>query len=419
MRHLPNLICLLRIALIGPTLVALRAAEYPLALALFIAAAVSDGLDGYLAKRFGWTSDLGRFLDPLADKLLLVALFVQCAWLALVPWWLTAAVVARDVMIGAGALIFRLWFGPLRGRPTADQQGQHGRAAALSDAGAARRQRAAAVARDPRCLCAHRAHHHRNLGRSLPEDLRRARLDAPGAALRGAAMRQLPLGVRLPDRAVFASFLPARNVEALEHARRVAAGEFAGLTWLCGPPGVGKTHLLQAICSAASERLRAGYVPLAEFAPLGIEVLEGLPQLECLCMDDLDAVIGRLEWERAIFALLRELQDAGGRLVLAASAPPALLRWALPDLASRCAAGAVLQLRPLDESEQQAALRLRARVRGFELPEETLQWLQRRFPRDMRSLYELLDTLDEAALAAQRRITIPFIREVLSAPRPR
>jgi DnaA family protein len=232
-------------------------------------------------------------------------------------------------------------------------------------------------------------------------------------------MRQLPLGVRLPDRAVFASFLPARNVEALEHARRVAAGEFAGLTWLCGPPGVGKTHLLQAICSAASERLRAGYVPLAEFAPLGIEVLEGLGQLECLCMDDLDAVVGRLEWERALFALLRELQDAGGRLVLAASAPPALLRWALPDLASRCAAGAVLQLRPLDESEQQAALRLRARVRGLELPDETLQWLQRRFPRDMRSLYELLDTLDEAALAAQRRITIPFIREVLSAARPR
>ncbi|HUL18954.1 MAG TPA: DnaA regulatory inactivator Hda [Steroidobacteraceae bacterium] len=232
-------------------------------------------------------------------------------------------------------------------------------------------------------------------------------------------MRQLPLGVRLPDRAVFASFLPARNVEALEHARRVAAGELAGLSWLCGPPGVGKTHLLQAICSAASGQLRAGYVPLGEFAALGIGGLEGLGQLQCLCLDDLDAVLGRLEWERAIFALLSELQDAGGRLVLAASAPPALLRWALPDLASRCAAGAVLALRPLDESEQQAALKLRARVRGLELPDETLQWLQRRFPRDMRSLYELLDTLDEAALAARRRITIPFMREVLSAPRPR
>ena len=86
-----------------------------------------------------------------------------------------------------------------------------------------------------------------------------------------------------------------------------------------------------------------------------------------------------------IFALLRELEDDGGRLVLAAQAPPALLPWALPDLGSRCAAGAVLQLRVLDETEQQAALKLRARVRGFELPDETLQWLQRRFPRDMRA----------------------------------
>ncbi len=226
-------------------------------------------------------------------------------------------------------------------------------------------------------------------------------------------MRQIPLGLRLPDRAVFASFLPARNAEALAHAQRVAAGAAGGLTWLCGPHGAGKTHLLQAICAVAGTRLRAGYVPLAEVAHLGVGVLEGLPQLECLCLDDIDSVVGRIEWERGIFGLLRELEDAGGTLVAGAQAPPALLAWALPDLGSRCAAGAVLQLRLLDEAEQGQALKLRAGVRGFELPDETLQWLQRRFPRDMASLYELLDTLDEAALVAQRRLTIPFIREVL------
>ena len=118
MRHLPNLICLIRLALIWPILTALRAGEYRMALALFIIAAASDGLDGYLAKRFDWTSELGKFLDPLADKLLLVTVYVEAAWLGLVPWWLTAAVVARDVMIGLGALIYRLWFGPLHGRPT-------------------------------------------------------------------------------------------------------------------------------------------------------------------------------------------------------------------------------------------------------------------------------------------------------------
>ena len=165
--------------------------------------------------------------------------------------------------------------------------------------------------------------------------------------------------------------------------------------------------------------MRAGYVPLADVAALGVGVLEGLPQLDCLCLDDIDAVAGHEEWERGIFALLRELEDTGGRLIVAAAAPPALLQWALPDLASRCAAGAVLPLRLLDEREQQAALKLRAKLRGFELPDETLQWLQRRFPRDMGSLYELLDTLDEAALVAQRRLTIPFIREVLSVARAR
>jgi DnaA-homolog protein len=232
-------------------------------------------------------------------------------------------------------------------------------------------------------------------------------------------MQQIPLGLRLPDRAVFASFLPARNAEALGHAQRVAAGEAGGLTWLCGPTGSGKTHLLQAISSAASQRVRAGYLPLRACAALGTGVLEGLPQLACLSLDDVDAVVGQGPWEHALFALLRELEEGGGRLVLAAAAPPALLPWTLADLGSRCAAGTVLQLRPLDEAEQQAALRLRARLRGFELPEETLQWLQRRLPRDMSTLYALLDTLDEAALSAQRRLTIPFIREVLSAPRRR
>jgi len=230
-------------------------------------------------------------------------------------------------------------------------------------------------------------------------------------------MQQIPLGLRLADRALFASFLPARNAEALSHAQRVAAGESGGLTWLCGPPAAGKSHLLQAIASAASQRSPAGYLPLRECATLGVGVLEGLPQLACLCVDDVDAVVGRGAWERALFALLRELEDGGGRLVLAAQAPPVLQPWVLADLGSRCAAGAVLQLRALDEAEQQAALKLRARLRGFELPDETLQWLQRRLPRDMRTLYALLDTLDQAALAAQRRLTIPFIREVLSAAR--
>jgi cardiolipin synthase len=118
LRHLPNFICLVRIALIWPTIDSLYSGNYWTALILVAVCAVSDGLDGWLAKRFNWTSHLGKILDPLADKLLLVALFLTSAWINLLPWWLTAIVVARDVMIGFGAVIYRFWFGPLHGRPT-------------------------------------------------------------------------------------------------------------------------------------------------------------------------------------------------------------------------------------------------------------------------------------------------------------
>lgn len=118
MRHIPNLICLVRILLVWPTLDALFEGRYVDALILFAIAAVSDGLDGFLAKRFGWTSQLGKFLDPLADKMLLVGVLVVSTWLGWIPVWFTAIAVARDVTIGLGSLIFTLWFGPLQGRPT-------------------------------------------------------------------------------------------------------------------------------------------------------------------------------------------------------------------------------------------------------------------------------------------------------------
>jgi DnaA-homolog protein len=226
-------------------------------------------------------------------------------------------------------------------------------------------------------------------------------------------VQQLPLGVRLPDRAVFASFLPARNREAVDHVGRIAAGTARGVVWICGATGSGKSHLLQAVCARAGDTMRAGYLPLEELARLGVEVLEGLRQLDCLCLDDLEQTVGQLQWERGLFGIVREAEDSGASILVAAQSPPALLRWALPDLGSRLAGSAVFQLRALNENEQREALQLRARLRGFELPEETSRWLQRRFPRDMRALYGILDTLDEAALVAQRRLTVPFIRSVL------
>ena len=118
LRYLPNLICLGRIALLWPILASLATHAYGWAAVCFAIAGVSDLLDGWLAKRFGWTSELGMWLDPVADKCLLVTVFVVAAWAGLVPRWLTAVVVARDVMIALGALTYLAWLGPLQGRPT-------------------------------------------------------------------------------------------------------------------------------------------------------------------------------------------------------------------------------------------------------------------------------------------------------------
>jgi DnaA-homolog protein len=226
-------------------------------------------------------------------------------------------------------------------------------------------------------------------------------------------MDQIPLGLRLADRAVFETFWPAGNEQLVAHLQAVARGQSSGVTWLAGPHASGKSHLLQASCALAPDARRCGYFPLRQLAALGSAALEGLPHLDLVCLDDMRLAAGDADWERALFGLYRGLEDNGGSLLAAAPEAPALLPWGLKDLESRFSAAAIFTLRPLSESAQRDALMLRAKARGFELPEDVARWLQQRYPRDMGTLYQLLDTLDSAALVAQRRLTLPFIRSVL------
>jgi len=228
-------------------------------------------------------------------------------------------------------------------------------------------------------------------------------------------MRQLPLSVRPHDRALFESFHAGPNAAVVAQLLTLAEHAPPGLTWLYGPAGSGKTHLLQAICARAGAT--ALYLPLSQVSSLGSTALGEWQGARCLCIDELAIVVGQIEWERELFALYRDCEERGACLVMAAREAPAQLPFALPDLASRCAAGHRLGLFALEESEQCVALRLRARQRGFELPEESALYLQRRLPRDMASLFGLLDELDTAALAAQRRLTVPFIRDALARRR--
>jgi len=225
---------------------------------------------------------------------------------------------------------------------------------------------------------------------------------------------QLILGVRLRDSSVFASYLPGRNRPAIDALLALRSGEPPTCVFIHGPAGSGKTHLLQALCAQASQQAdAAAYLPLAAMMPMGPEVLSGCGDLACVCIDDIELIGGRREWELALFRLHQQLDERRGRLIVAAVGPPAASGVELADLRSRLAGGLVLTLQSLDEAERIAALQLHAHQRGFELPDDTAQYLLRRLPRDMTTLCNFLDELDQASLVAQRRLTIPFVREVM------
>jgi DnaA family protein len=228
--------------------------------------------------------------------------------------------------------------------------------------------------------------------------------------------RQLPLGVRLRDSSVFASFHAGNNALVVETLRTLQLEPHRPSIWLFGPAGTGKTHLLQAVCARAGEAGQAAaYLPLGEMRDLGPEVLAGCGRLAWVCLDDVGLVAGNAAWERTLFALYTELWDSGGRLIVTASSPPGRVAFGLQDLASRFGGGTVLKLQPLEEGERLEALRLHASRRGLELPDDTASFLLNRLPRDMHSLCAFLDTLDEAALVAQRRLTVPFVSAFLKA----
>lgn len=229
---------------------------------------------------------------------------------------------------------------------------------------------------------------------------------------------QLPLAVGLDDHARFSTFYPgpnglaARQLQALEEERTPVA-------WIWGPTGSGKSHLLQAACADAAEHGReSAYIPLTDAGAEDPVILENYDRLDLVCLDDLGTVAGNANWESAIFSLFNKLVENGGTLLVAADSSPQAAGIQLEDLRSRLTWGPTFRLQMLSEGESIEALRLRAHERGFEFPDEVGEWLLRRAPRDMVSLYNLLDTLDTESLAAGRRLTIPFVREIFAKQEP-
>ena len=231
--------------------------------------------------------------------------------------------------------------------------------------------------------------------------------------------RQLSLGVALNDEATLSNFyapdhLPLAQIVSVLRDRLIAGEE--QFLYLWGAPGAGVTHLLQAACHQAIDAgLDVQYLPLdemKEYPPQAL--LDGMEQMSLVCLDNLRAVAGLPEWEQALFDLFNRIRDIGTRLLVGADATARELAVQLPDLQSRLSWGVTFQLPALADDDKVELLRFRAEQRGMEISENAARYILNHAPRDMGELITALNQLDSASLAAQRKLTIPFIKETLN-----
>lgn len=224
---------------------------------------------------------------------------------------------------------------------------------------------------------------------------------------------QLSLGVSLQDDLYFDNFLPGHNAAALAELRAQQQTEGFHYIFLWGREDSGKTHLLRAACADAEQRHKpAVYLDLGA-ADLQVSKLAE-PDAGLVCIDNLQQVAGKADWEEALFHLFNRIREKEGMLVIAASCAPSHLDVKLQDLASRLAWGLTYQLQNLRDEEKLTVLKMRAKQRGMEMPDEVGRYVLNRSPRRLSGLFALLDTLDEASLKQQRKLTIPFVRQALN-----
>jgi len=221
---------------------------------------------------------------------------------------------------------------------------------------------------------------------------------------------QLPFSFHPPEHYTFENFFPGQNRQLIYSLN--AAEE--KLVYLWGEKNTGKTHLLQALTRQQQQQGKSAiYLPLSVRDDVSPEMLYGLENMQLICLDDLQTVIGQKLWEESIFHFFNRVREAGSKLVLAANNSAVNLDIGLADLKSRLSWGLTYHLHPLDDKEKVTVLKYRAEQRGFDLSNDVAAYLLNRATRDLSELVALLDQLDYATLAEQRKLTVPFIKKFL------
>lgn len=231
--------------------------------------------------------------------------------------------------------------------------------------------------------------------------------------------RQLSLAVQLPDGETFDSFVMGENRQLLQHLRGLLQSTRVShahqLTFFSGKPGTGKSHLLYALCQEAKQaNFSHFYLSLKDLDQMHTDVLLGLESTQLVCIDDVHEIQGSQTWQSALFDLINRVRETGiCRLVFCANAGPKRLQLSLPDLQSRLTGGLTFVVTGLNDEQRLKALMMRAERRGLQLSLEVGRFMLTHLKRDMPALMSALNELDSASLETQKRLTIPFVKQVL------
>jgi DnaA-homolog protein len=227
--------------------------------------------------------------------------------------------------------------------------------------------------------------------------------------------KQLPLHFEFRADQTFGDFFPGANLESINHLQKSSAGNGERLIFLWGQSGLGKSHLLQACChQAQSRQLSSFYFALSPLELPDPALLAGLDKLDVVCFDNIEHIAGNPAWESAFFNFFNRHRDQGHTLIVSAPCPPNEITIRLPDLKTRLNWGLTLKIQPLCDRDRITALIFKADKMGFEISPQTGHFLLTRYNRDLSSLWVLLTKLDRASLAAKRKLTIPFLKQILN-----
>lgn len=227
-------------------------------------------------------------------------------------------------------------------------------------------------------------------------------------------IQQLTLDLNLPAQATFENFIKGANNEVVDFLNHTFVERRESYIYIWGTAGSGKTHLLHACChKIIAQAERAFYLDLSTYAQLEPEILNGLENYDLICLDNIQAIKDSHKWQEKLFYFYNRCRDKSTRLLISADQAANSLSIELADLKSRLSWGLILHLEELTDAEKIVSLQVHAKNKGINLTEEVGLYILTHYSRDLHKLMQLLERIDKQSLIEKRRVTIPFLKNII------